>query len=122
MKSKIILLATLAFFSACSNNKLPEEPKDGEKYVDKSGNSWLWNAMLMRWMVMGAGGTSHFFYPATARWTNSTGVTTPAPSNINPSIYTPSRKANSAKSSPAKSGTTKQSVFGSSGKSHSIGG
>lgn len=121
MKSKIILLATLAFFTACSNNKLPEDPRDGEKYVDKSGHSWLWNAMLMRWMVMGSGGATHYYYPSTAKWTNSAGLVTPPPSGIKPSVYTPSHKANSTKASEAKKTGTKPSAFGSTGRSHGIG-
>lgn len=121
MKSKVILLAALAFFASCSSNTLPEDPKDGEKYEDKSGNSWLWNAMLMRWMVMGTGGGNHFFYPSTGRWTNASGAATAAPSYVNPSVYRSSYKANSTSTSPAKSKGTKPGAFGSSGRKYSIG-
>lgn len=122
MNSKIIVLAALAFFTACSNDQLPEEPKDGEKYQDKSGNSWLWNAMMMRWMVSGVGGTSHYFYPSSGNWSTTSGVATPPPSTVNPGVYkNASRKANSVKAGPAKKDGTKNRVFGKTGRSHSIG-
>ena len=43
-------LMTLA---ACTQKtELPENPKDQEEYRDSQGNSWIYNAMLMRWALM----------------------------------------------------------------------
>ena len=43
-------LMTLA---ACTQTtKLPENPEDKEEYRDNQGNSWIYNAMLMRWALM----------------------------------------------------------------------
>lgn len=39
----------LLFVSCVAKDKLPENPKDKQEYRDSQGNSWIWNAMLMRW-------------------------------------------------------------------------
>lgn len=66
----------LLFVSCVAKDKLPENPKDKQEYRDSQGNSWIWNAMLMRWALTpsGGGSPSYFYYPGNGSWTNSGGV------------------------------------------------
>lgn len=52
-----IALSTLIFFSSCSSctkstrekeEGLPKNPTQGQVYVDNSGHSWIYDAILMR--------------------------------------------------------------------------
>lgn len=116
MKKGILLMASLAFFVACSNNHLPNNPKDKEKYVDDSGNTWIWNAMLYRWIVTGANGTTHYYYPSSASWKDSSNQRTSAPRGISPAIYS---RGSGIKSS-SQSSPSKGHVFGKTGRSSSV--
>ena len=39
----------MALAGCTQKTELPENPKDQEEYRDHQGNSWIYNAMLMRW-------------------------------------------------------------------------
>ena len=112
-KKGIIAIATLAFFASCSNTpkELPEKPEDQETYVDNHGNHWIWNAMMMRWAMSGTGGAgSYFYYPNTGTYTTPSGAAVDPPANVKNGI----NDGIKARSSSSKS------VFGSTGKSHSV--
>ena len=57
----------MALAGCTQKTELPENPKDQEEYRDHQGNSWIYNAMLMRWALMPsmANGlsTTHYYYP-----------------------------------------------------------
>lgn len=77
-------LMTLA---ACTQKtELPENPKDKEEYRDNQGNSWIYNAMLMRWALMPSAvnglSTTHYYYPNTGSWTDANGTRVNAPSGV----------------------------------------
>ena len=38
----------MALAGCTQKTELPENPKDQEEYRDHQGNSWIYNAMLMR--------------------------------------------------------------------------
>lgn len=42
----------MALAGCTQKTELPENPKDQEEYRDHQGNSWIYNAMLMRWALM----------------------------------------------------------------------
>ena len=54
---------------------------------DHQGNSWIYNAMLMRWALMPsmANGlsTTHYYYPKSDSWTDANGMKVDAPSKVN---------------------------------------
>jgi hypoxanthine phosphoribosyltransferase len=58
-----------------------------EEYRDHQGNSWIYNAMLMRWALMPsmANGlsTTHYYYPKSDSWTDANGMKVDAPSKVN---------------------------------------
>lgn len=70
-----------------AKTELPENPKDQEEYRDHQGNSWIYNAMLMRWALMPsmANGlsTTHYYYPKSDSWTDANGMKVDAPSKVN---------------------------------------
>lgn len=121
--SGAIAVLTLAFFSSCScsTNRerclLPENPVNNQTYRDSNGNSWIWNAMMMRWMMTGAGGNTYYYYPSTGSYTNSSGVQVTPPASVRSGI-TPSRSSFS--SSTSSKSSSKGAVFGSTGRGHSI--
>lgn len=41
----------MALAGCTQKTELPENPKDQEEYRDHQGNSWIYNAMLMRWAL-----------------------------------------------------------------------
>lgn len=43
---------------------LPENPTNNQTYRDSNGNSWIYNAMLMRWMMSSPGGNTYYYYPS----------------------------------------------------------
>lgn len=113
MNKKHLLAATLAsitLFVSCANNssQLPEDPKDKQEYTDKNGNTWVYNAAMMYWMMrasQGMGGGSYYYYPNSGRFTNAAGATVTPPPSVSSGI-----KSATSGSKPA---------FGSTGKSHS---
>lgn len=119
--SNTIAILTLAFFSSCSlftnkdKNMLPANPKNNQTYRDCNGNNWIYNAMLMRWM-MSSGGSTYYYYPSKGYYTNSSGVHITPPEKVSSGI-TPSRSSYSKSGSRS---TSKGSVFGSIGRGHSI--
>ena len=45
----LVAAMCLMTLAACTQKtELPENPKDKEEYRDSQGNSWIYNAMLMR--------------------------------------------------------------------------
>ena len=77
-KSFLAMAAGLSlslFVSCVHKDQLPENPKDKQEHKDSHGNSWIYDAMLMRWLFMpSGGGQSHYYYPGTGNWTNSSGL------------------------------------------------
>lgn len=110
-----ILSISLLTLFACEQKKLPENPKDKEEYVDESGNHWLWNAMLMRWMITSPMGMTHYYYPQTNVWQNSSGNQTAPPVNLKETV----RKKDQSSSSSFWGGGSK-GVFGKKGKNFTI--
>ena len=109
----LVAAMCLMTLAACTQKtELPENPKDKEEYRDSQGNSWIYNAMLMRWALMPslANGlsTTHYYYPKSGSWTDANGTRVNAPSVV--------------KGSP--SGTNKSissgNVFGTTRRSYSI--
>lgn len=117
MKKRNYLIATvfLMTLAGCTQKtELPENPKDQEEYRDSQGNSWIYNAMLMRWALMPsmANGLSstHYYYPKTDSWTNADGARVTPPSNIK--MDKPSASSSQRKSSGKVFGSRSRS-FGS---------
>lgn len=77
----------MALAGCTQKTELPENPKDQEEYRDHQGNSWIYNAMLMRWALMPsmANGlsTTHYYYPKSDSWTDANGMKVDAPSKVN---------------------------------------
>ena len=117
-------LVFLLFVSCVAKDKLPENPKDKQEYRDSQGNSWIWNAMLMRWALTpsGGGSPSYFYYPGNGSWTNSGGVKVDPPAGVRNVSYG-SAKPNSVGSKAPASGSksTSGKGFGSSFSSKPIG-
>ena len=93
-KLKFLLIAglSLSFFISCTQkDTLPQNPKDKEKHVDSQGNSWIYNAALMRWALMphGSGSPSYYYYPGSNSWTNGSGTKVNPPAGISESTYRP---------------------------------
>ena len=64
----LVAAMCLMTLAACTQKtELPENPKDKEEYRDSQGNSWIYNAMLMRWALMpsltNGLSTTHYYYP-----------------------------------------------------------
>lgn len=76
----------MALAGCTQKTELPENPKDQEEYRDHQGNSWIYNAMLMRWALMPsmANGlsTTHYYYPKSDSWTDANGMKVDAPSKV----------------------------------------
>lgn len=106
----LIAAMCLMTLAACTQKtELPENPKDQEEYRDSQGNSWIYNAMLMRWALMpsvanGLTGT-HYYYPQSGSWTDANGTRVNQPSSVK---MAPSSSAKS-KSSGNVFGTTRRS-------------
>lgn len=88
-KIRIAVVATglslLTLVSCVQKEQLPKNPKDKEEYKDSSGHSWIYDAMLMRWMFTpSGGGQSHYYYPASGNWTNSSGIKVNPPASASP--------------------------------------
>lgn len=88
-----VCLMTLA--GCTQKTELPEKPKDKEEYRDTHGNSWVYNAMLMRWALMPSASnglaTTHYYYPKTGSWTDANGSRVNAPSKV--SVKSPTSKS-----------------------------
>lgn len=125
-KSKLLVVVGMVMaisFQSCKNNTPPSNPKDGQEYRDDRDNLWTWNQAMGCWMIMSAmnnsgGGTSHYhyYYPSSNRWTNSSGITTSAPSYVstkttsavNKKFTEKSYKSNSSSSVKSSTSTTKK--------------
>lgn len=120
MKKLNFLLAAglcLSLFVSCTRkDTLPEKPKDKQEHKDSQGNSWIYNAMLMRWALTPSGnnGVSHYYYPGNNSWTSGSGIKTNPPSGINASTYQSSSKPNSSGKSYGSSKPSSGKSFGSS--------
>lgn len=90
-KSFLAMAAGLSlslFVSCVHKDQLPENPKDKQEHKDSHGNSWIYDAMLMRWLFMpSGGGQSHYYYPGTGNWTNSSGIRVNPPATASPNVY-----------------------------------
>lgn len=151
--SSVIALGTLMFLSSCSGctkteeqgvmkvDSLPRNPTAGQVYHDSNNHSWVYDAMMMRW-IMDGGGSSHnnyYYYPSTGSYTDGAGrsVTPPAsvssgisdgvkartqtvtkPVNLSKSSTGSSNSSTVKSSSSTSSKSTGKSVFGSTGRSH----
>ena len=100
-----ICLMTLAGCTQNKDTELPEKPKDNEEYRDNNGNSWIFNAMLMRWALMPSMSnglaSTHYYYPQSGSWTDANGVRVNEPSKV--------KMASKSKSSGSVFGTTRRS-------------
>ena len=151
--SSVIALGTLMFLSSCSGctkteeqgvmkvDSLPRNPTAGQVYHDSNNHSWVYDAMMMRW-IMDGGGSSHnnyYYYPSTGSYTDGAGrsVTPPAsvssgisdgvkartqtvtkPVNLSKSSTGSNNSSTVKSSSSTSSKSTGKSVFGSTGRSH----
>lgn len=154
--SSVIALGTLMFLSSCSGctkteeqgvmkvDSLPRNPTAGQVYHDSNNHSWVYDAMMMRW-IMDGGGSSHnnyYYYPSTGSYTDGTGKSVTPPASVSSGISdgvkartqtvtTNTNVVNSSKSSTGSnnsstvksssstsSKSTGKSVFGSTGRSH----
>ena len=108
----IAAMCLMALAGCTQKTELPENPEDKEEYRDSQGNSWIYNAMLMRWALMPSamnGLTStHYYYPQSGSWTDASGTRVNPPSNVKV-----------ASSSSAKSKSSGR-VFGTSRRSSGI--
>lgn len=83
----LIAAMCLMTLAGCSQKtELPENPEDKEEYRDSQGNSWIYNALLMRWALMPSamnGLTStHYYYPQSGLWTDANGAKVDPPSKV----------------------------------------
>lgn len=119
----IVAAGFLSFFVSCTQkDRLPENPKDKQEYKDSQGNSWIYNAMLLRWAMMpsGANSAAYYYYPGNNTWMNSSGAKVDPPANVSKSVYQSSAKPNSHYSGSKKPASNKS--FGSShSKTRSVG-
>lgn len=156
--SSVIALGTLMFLSSCSGctkteeqgvmkvDSLPRNPTAGQVYHDSNNHSWVYDAMMMRW-IMDGGSSSHnnyYYYPSTGSYTDGTGKSVTPPASVSSgisdgvkartqtvtkpvdlsksSISTSSRSTSNSSSFNSSSSTssksTGKSVFGSTGRSH----
>ena len=115
MNKRHYLMAAMCLMTlaACTQKtELPEDPKDKEEYRDSQGNSWIYNAMLMRWALMPSAmnglTTTHYYYPNTGSWTDANGTRVNAPSGVKVSSPAGSKSKSSGR------------VFGSSHHSSGV--
>lgn len=115
MNKRHYLMAAMCLMTlaACTQKtELPEDPKDKEEYRDSQGNSWIYNAMLMRWALMPSAmnglTTTHYYYPNTGSWTDANGTRVNAPSGVKVSSPAGSKLKSSGR------------VFGSSHRSSGV--
>lgn len=115
MNKRHYLMAAMCLMTlaACTQKtELPEDPKDKEEYRDSQGNSWIYNAMLMRWALMPSAmnglTTTHYYYPNTGSWTDANGTRVNAPSGVKVSSPAGSKSKSSGR------------VFGSSHRSSRV--
>ena len=82
----VAAMCLMALAGCTQKTELPENPKDQEEYRDAQGNSWIYNAMLMRWALMPslANGltTTHYYYPMSGSWTDAIGTRVHAPEGV----------------------------------------
>lgn len=133
MKTNYLLAAAFIVamnLSSCkSENKIPENPSNGDVYKDDNNNRWIWNALMGAWMVNSINGSHHYFYPTTNRWTNlGDTVTRARPSHVSTHAVAGIRGATYQTKAPSSADITKsapitnprKSVFGSTGRSRSV--
>ena len=131
-KIRIAVVATglslLTLVSCVQKEQLPKNPKDKEEYKDSSGHSWIYDAMLMRWMFTpSGGGQSHYYYPASGNWTNSSGIKVNPQASASPNLYRSSsvKPSTSGRINPSRTQGNKPAStgksFGSSSKGSSFG-
>ncbi len=124
--SNAIAIITLAFFSSCScstnrdRSMLPENPVNNQTYRDSNGNNWIYNAMLMHWMMSSPGGNTYYYYPSQGYYTNQSGVRVTPPASVSSGISRPAPSKSTFSSSSSSKSSSKGAVFGSTGKGTSI--
>ena len=119
-------------------DSLPKNPKDGQVYRDNNGHSWIYDYAMMRWMFGGSGGSgnTYYYYPSSGTYQDNTGRTVNPPASVSSGISDgiKARSQTVTKTIPSSTSTTKSSsvttnskstskshsVFGSTGKGHSI--
>lgn len=156
-----VTLATLMFFSSCSNSTgnrqestktitkdsvmLPRTATDGQVYRDNNGNNWMFNAMMGYWIMSSfdrnSGRENHYYYyPSTGKYQDGSGSVVVPPASVTSGVTTKktvtvpvskttsssvssssSSKSSSVRASKPSTPSSKSSVFGSTGRSFSIG-
>ena len=115
-------------------DSLPSNPKDQQRYTDSNGHSWIYDYAMARWMLSGidGGGNTYYYYPSTGNYSDQTGKTVTPPSTVSTGIsngvkartepVTVTKTTTSSVSTKSTSTTSSKgkSVFGSTGRSHSI--
>lgn len=100
--------------SQIRRDSFPQNPINGQRYYN-NGHSWVYDYMMMRWVMSGSGGGSnYYYYPSTNSYRNSSGAAVnneQAYKGAHPSYFSTSGKS----STPTRSG-----VFGSKGHSISV--
>lgn len=130
--SSVIALETLMFLSSCSGctkteeqgvmkvDSLPRNPTAGQVYHDSNNHSWVYDAMMMRW-IMDGGGSSHnnyYYYPSTGSYTDGAGRSVTPPASVSSGIsdgvkartQTVTKPVNLSKSSTSTGSTSTSSV------------
>ena len=101
MNKRQFLAAAICLMSlaGCTQKtELPDNPKDKEEYRDNQGNSWIYNAMLMRWALMpsisNGLATTHYYYPQSGTWTDVNGARVKSPkSKSSGSVFGKTRRS-----------------------------
>lgn len=107
------------------NEQYPQNPVEGQRYVDSHGNSSMWNAALGCWMIssmMNGRSVQHHYYPSTGSYTDSRGMAVSRPNHIpaaSSNVSTPSSRSNTSGVGSRSSNPTpaKSAGFGSTGRS-----
>lgn len=130
--SSVIALGTLMFLSSCSGctkteeqgvmkvDSLPRNPKAGQVYHDSNDHSWVYDAMMMRW-IMDGGSSSHnnyYYYPSTGSYTDGAGKSVTPPASVSSGIsngvkartQTVTKPVNLSKSSTSSTGSSTKST------------
>ena len=125
-------------------DSLPRNPTSGQVYHDSNGHNWVYDAILMRWALGStSGGNNYYYYPSTNSYADGAGRTVTPPASVRTGISdgvkartqtvtktkvnlskpstSSSSNIKSSSSSSSKPKSTGRSVFGSTGRSSSIG-
>ena len=127
-------------------DSLPRNPTSGQVYHDSNGHNWVYDMAMGAWIMNTINGSSgrsnnYYYYPSTGYYTDGTGRTVTPPASVKTGISdgvkartqtVTKTKVNLSKPSTSSSSNIKslssssskptgRSVFGSTGRSSSIG-